>query len=52
VTEEQRSRPGWIASGAGWLRQPKPIVGGTGNPPRVPGSINSQNMPEILTGGD
>ena len=27
VTEEQRSRPGWIASGAGWPRQPEPIAG-------------------------
>ncbi len=43
--------PGWIASGAGCLRQPKPIVEGTGNPfPRVPSAIVGQNMPDILTG--
>jgi hypothetical protein len=51
VTEEQRSRTGWIALGVGWLRHPTPVAGGRGNPPRVPSAILCQMLVEILADG-
>jgi hypothetical protein len=50
ATDEQRRRPGWIAMGAGWPRQPEPIAGGP-EPSQGSGAIGGQNVLEILTGG-
>ena len=37
--------------GVAWLRQPKPVAGGRGNPPRVPSAIVCQMLVEILVDG-